>query len=442
MPSPTTRRAFLTKGLTMLAAGGTVPSFISKTAFAVGDPFDVRQTQPDSGVDGKVLVVVQLSGGNDGLNTVCPWADDAYHRARPSLAIGPDAALKLNEYVGLHPALAQLKALYDDGRMSVLQGVGYPNPNRSHFRSMDIWHTANPREEAIKSGWLGRYFDSQCAGDGVKNQQAGIEKAASPVVAADPLSGISIGETNRLAMQGDLAMPLSFDDVRDYRYKGPDRDAFAALHLDADGSNAPSTEKGELDFLTRTAMDAQVSSDRVLKAIDAHNPPADYPRGSFGEGLKMVAAMIRGNMPTRVYYVSLGGFDTHAGQAGRHAQLMGQLAQGVGAFLKDLKQQGNDERVAVMTFSEFGRRVEQNASAGTDHGAAAPMMFFAHGNHLNPGVLGQHPSLTELDQGDLRYTVDFRRAYAGVLHQWLDCDPETVARILGPGFDPLPLLRG
>ena len=438
LENPTTRRAFLTKGLTMLAAGGTVPSFISRTAFAVGDPFDVKNTQQDSGVDGKILVVVQLSGGNDGLNTVVPYADDAYRSNRPGLAMNGDTVLKINDYIGLHPSLAPLKSLYDDGRMNVIQGVGYPNPNRSHFRSMDIWHTANPKDEAIRSGWLGRYFDSQCAGDGERNQQAGIEAPTTP---PDPQSGISLGETNRLAMQGEIAMPLSLENVGDYRYKGPRPGEFAKLHLDADANNNPKdTEAGELDFLTRTAMDAQVSSDRVLKAIASHRTSQDYPRGSFGEGLKMTAAMIRGQMPTRVYYVSLGGFDTHSGQAGRHDRLMREFAQGVGAFMADLKQQGDDERVAVMTFSEFGRRVKQNASGGTDHGAAAPMMFF--GKRVNSGIVGPHPSLTDLDQGDLKYSIDFRNAYAAVLNQWLDVPMEHIPQILGGAFDPLPLLRG
>ena len=434
MPSPTTRRAFLTKGLTLLAAGGSVPSFLSRTAFAVGDPFDQKATSPDSGRDGKVLVVVQLSGGNDGLNTVAPYADDAYHRARPGLSVRGDTALKLDGYCGLHPALEPLKALFDDGRMSVVHGVGYPNPDRSHFRSMDIWHTANPKDEAIRSGWLGRYFDSQCAGIDPKAD------AVDAAVASDPKVGISIGEANRLAMQGEVAMPLTLEDVRDYQYKGPNADAFDALHLDPGGGAAAGTESGELDFLTRTAMDARVSSERVIGAIDAHDPPVKYPRGGFGESLRMTAAMIKGEMPTRVYYVSLGGFDTHAQQAGRHAQLLRQFADGVSAFVADLKHQGNDQRVAVMTFSEFGRRVEQNASGGTDHGAAAPMFFFGHG--VNPGVLGRHPSLTDLDAGDLKYTLDFRSVYASVLSQWLDTPPEQVAAILAGRFDTVPLLRG
>ncbi|MEM7808158.1 MAG: DUF1501 domain-containing protein [Planctomycetota bacterium] len=408
MPTPTTRRAFLSSGLTMLAAGVTVPSFINRTAFAVGDPFGQKGVAVDSGTDGKILVVVQLSGGNDGLNTVVPVGDDAYHAARPMLRFGPDQVLRISDYVGLHPSLEPLKALFDDGRMGIVQGVGYPNPNRSHFTSMDIWHSATPGEAAKSSGWLGRFFDSQCAGTGANNQAAGIEQSI------DPQIGVSLGESNRLAMQGEQVTALSFENPADYRYKGPDADAMAALQLGQAGGD-------ELDFLTRTAMDARVSSDKVLDAIQGHTPPKDYPRGEFGDGLRTTAAMIRGKLPTRVYYVSLGGFDTHANQLNSHARLMQQFAQGIDAFLADLRQQGNSERVAVMTFSEFGRRVQQNASGGTDHGAAAPMFFF--GDRVTPGLLGRHPSLVQLDNGDLAYTVDFRQCYAAVLQQWLDTSP-------------------
>jgi uncharacterized protein (DUF1501 family) len=417
----------------MLAAGGTVPSFLSRTAFAVGDPFDQKSALPDTGVDGKILVVVQLSGGNDGLNTVVPWADDAYHAARPMIRMNGDQVLRLNDYVGLHPSLEPLKALYDDGRMSVVQGVGYPNPNRSHFTSMDIWHSAAPGDEAKRSGWLGRYFDSQCAGSGPNNRQAGIEDG--PV--GDPQVGVSMGESSNLAMQGEQVTALSFENPADYKYKGPDADAMAALHL---GDQDTGKAGDELGFLTRTAMDARVSSDKVLDAIAGHTPPKDYPRGKFGDGLRTTAAMIRGKLPTRVYYVSLGGFDTHAAQLNKHNNLMAQFATGIDAFLADLRQQGNSERVAVMTFSEFGRRVTQNASAGTDHGAAAPMFFF--GDRVMPGVLGRHPSLTDLDNGDLRYTVDFRQCYAAILQQWLDTPPEVAAAILGERFQAPKLLRG
>ncbi len=437
MQEITTRRIFLAKGLTMLAAGATVPTFLNRTAFAVGRPFDQLLTGLDSGVDGKVLVVVQLSGGNDGLNTVVPFTDDNYHRARPNVGIKADQVLRLTDHLGLNPQLGALKELYEDGRMSLVQGVGYPNPDRSHFRSMDIWHTANPESETITSGWLGRYFDAQCCGTDPGNAKA----HASGEIPADPHVGIALGDENFLAMQGEKVMPLSFERPQDYRYQGPDRDAFTRLNT-PDGSPDPAnTEAGELDFLTRTAMDAQVSSDRIMRVTTAHKPGVQYPGGGFAEQLRTVAAMIKGGLPTRVYYVSLGGFDTHANQPGRHDQLMRNLATGVKAFLEDLKEQGNDERVLLMTFSEFGRRVAQNASQGTDHGTAAPMFFFGHHKHVKAGILGNHPSLTDLDRGDLKYNIDFRSCYSGVLQQWLDTDPQTCARILGGRFDPAPLVQ-
>ncbi|MEL7240112.1 MAG: DUF1501 domain-containing protein, partial [Planctomycetota bacterium] len=335
-----TRRDFLQNGLTMLAAGASVPAFLNKTAYAVGDPFGASLTQTASGKDGKILVVVQLSGGNDGLSSVVPFADDAYHRARPQVRHAANDVLKLNDYVGLHQNLAPLKELYDDGRMSIVQGVGYPNPNRSHFSSTDIWHTAQPGGGAIKNGWLGRYFDAQCSGTDPKTGQP-----KDP----DPKIGISIGENNILAMQGDLVMPLSFEKPQDYRYKGREAEAFSKLNETDGTADAKSTEEGELDFLTRTAMDAQVSSDQVLKAIQGHRPTANYPGGGFGNDLRTVAAMIKGELPTRVYYVSLGGFDTHANQKPAHDRLMDNFAKGVSAFLQDIRDQGNGERVCVMT---------------------------------------------------------------------------------------------
>ena len=433
-----TRRAFIGKGLTMLAAGATVPSFLNRTAFAVGKPGDHPLTQSDSGVDGKVLVVVQLSGGNDGLNTVIPFGDDAYYKARPRLGIARDKVHKLGDFVGLNPELTPFKKLYDNGQMTLVQGVGYPNPDRSHFRSMDIWHTANPGDEAITSGWLGRYFDNQCGGIDPKTHEP--RPADAPPA---PEVGISLGDANFLAMQGETVMPLSFETPDDYRYKGGDRKAFEALNQRVAGVGADAhTEHSEADFLTRTAMDAQVSSDRILKVTRSHQPGVDYPKNGFGQQLRTVAAMIKGAMPTRVYYVSLGGFDTHANETGRHDRLMGDLAAGVSAFMDDLKQQGNDERVLVMTFSEFGRRVQENASGGTDHGTAAPMFFFGHHKQVQPGIIGNHPSLRDLDNGDLRYGIDFRSCYGGVLQKWLDVAPETCAKILGGRFEPVPLARG
>lgn len=429
------RRLFLQHGMALLAATPTIPMFLDNTAHAFAG-----ETSQDSGRDGKILVIVQLSGGNDGLNTVIPHGDDAYHRARPGLRKSPGDVLKINDYLGLNPSLAPLKSLFDNGQMSIVQGVGYPNPNRSHFRSMDIWHTAQPDDERNTSGWLGRYFDSCCTG-------------IDPKQPMDASAGVSIGEVQPLAMKGEKFGALSFERPDSFRYKGKDVEAFIALNqpqeqvegerASARGKDArsalltPVTQDEQLNFLSRTALDAQASSDRILRATGAHKPGVNYPRGEFGEGLKTIAAMIRAELPTRVYYVSLGGFDTHANQQGRHDQLMTQLAQGIGAFMADLKDQKNDERVLVMTFSEFGRRVAQNASGGTDHGAAAPLFLF--GSRLKQGLLGKHPSLTDLDSGDLKYQVDFRSIYASVLQNWLDTPSKP---ILGKQYQTFDLVRG
>jgi len=416
-----TRRVFLTKGLTLLAVAPTVPAFLDQSVLAMADPLDVTRTQRASGKDGKILVVVQLSGGNDGLNTVIPHGDHEYRRARPQLGHDAKSVLKIDDYLGLHPSLGGLKKLFDDGRMGIVQGVGYPNPNRSHFRSMDIWQSAEPEREAPGSGWLGRYFDNTCKGN-------------------DPHVGVAIGQTLPLAMLGERVRPLSFERPETYRYNGKDAERFAALNRVADRGSKIEERKtgaaGELDFLHRTAMDAQLSSDEILGMTRRYRPEGNYPFGEFGGALRTVAAMIAGGLPTRVYYLSQGGYDTHAGERGRHDQLMSQLAQGVGAFWDDLKRQGNADRVMMMTFSEFGRRVEQNASGGTDHGAAAPMFLF--GNHVKQGVIGKHPSLTDLDQGDLRYAIDFRSVYAAVLQNWLEAPG---GEILGKQFTPVPVVK-
>jgi uncharacterized protein (DUF1501 family) len=355
------------------------------------------------------------------------------------------SVLKIDDYLGLHPNLAPLKALFDDGRMSVIQGVGYPNPNRSHFRSMDIWQSAAPEKEVVTSGWIGRYFDNTCTG-------------------SDPHVGVSIGEQMPLAMKGERITPLSFDRPETYRYNGTDKDDYLKINkidpqaLTGADSESPLasrtkssssakpqavskantiiTPSSQLDFLHRTAMDAQLSSDDILRMTQRHTSPAQYPTNQFGAGLKTIAAMIAGGLPTRVYYVSLGGFDTHANERGRHDQLMQQFAQGVSAFWQDLKKQENQDRVLMMTFSEFGRRVEQNASGGTDHGAAAPMFLF--GPKLKQGVVGKHPSLTDLDSGDLKYHIDFRSVYATVMQSWLDAPSKPV---LGGQFPTMPLLK-
>jgi uncharacterized protein (DUF1501 family) len=417
-----TRRVFLQKGLTLLAVAPTIPTFLDQTVMALSNPDDTKLTQQQTGKDGKILVVVQLGGGNDGLSTVIPYGDDVYYRARTRIGHAANTVLKINNYIGLHPNLTSLKEAYDSGDLAVVQGVGYPNPNRSHFRSMDIWQSAQPDRQQPTSGWVGRYFDNTCPG-------------------CDPQVGIAIGETLPLAMQGEKVLPLSFERPDSYRYNGRDRSDYiklntADLHEESVGAPVRVTPQTQLDFLHRTAMDAQLSSEQILRLTRNHTTPAAYPATEFGNGLKTIAAMINGGLPTRVYYVSLTGFDTHVGQLARHDQLMKQLNDGLGAFWKDMKQQKNDDRVMLITFSEFGRRVVENASNGTDHGAAAPM--FILGTKIKQGVVSPHPSMNDLDQGDLKYVVDFRSVYASILQNWLNTPSKP---ILGEQYPMLPLVK-
>ncbi len=422
VPEAFTRRSFLGRGLVLASAVTTVPAFLSRSAMGMALPAGLSSLAGTP--QERVLVVVQLAGGNDGLNTLVPFGDAAYYRARPTLAIPAGRVLKLGKdsEVGLHPQLAGLNELYDDGMLGIVQGVGYPNPNRSHFKSMDIWHTADTT--GTGTGWLGRFFDNECSGSpGIL--AAGGAGRATP----DPMAGISIGREAPLAMKGDKAQPIGFESAELFQWlgKGIDKDLREPYdQITRRGLSEGVDPETNTGFLMRTALDAQVSSDQIRKAV-SQKPLVAYPGNELARQLAMVSSMIRAGLPTRVYYVTLGGFDTHAGQGGengRHAQLMQQFGSSLKAFYADLKAHGNDQRVMTMSFSEFGRRVAQNASGGTDHGTAAPM--FLAGPMVKPGVHGRMPSLTDLDAGDLKHTVDFRSVYAGVLTQWLKADADKV----------------
>jgi len=411
-----TRRMFLQQGLTLASMMTTVPWFIQQSAFGMMRPLGSQTTSQPGVPEDRILVVVQLGGGNDGLNTVVPFGDANYYRMRPTLSVpapgqsgnGGNAALSFDDKagIGLHPSMSGFKELIDEGVASVVQGVGYPNPNRSHFTSMDIWHTAST--DATGNGWLGRYYDNCCAG--------------SP----ETDHAVAVGRTAPLALIGDQHKPVSFESADLFRWIGAD------LHDDLEqpyqklnrtGAVGDVDEDSQLAFLMRTALDAQVSSDQIREAV-SKRPLVPYPGGSLSQQLQVVSAMIRAELPTRVYYVSLGGFDTHATQANQHANLLRQVGDSLNSFYKDIKKQGNSSRVLTMVFSEFGRRVAQNASGGTDHGTAAPMYFI--GDQVRPGLLGQHPSLVDLDQGDLRFNVDFRCLYTAVLADWMKANPKEI----------------
>lgn len=415
-----TRREFVKKGLTMVAVGATAPSFLTRTALAMNNPWDIAQVTSRPGVpDEHILVVIQMGGGNDGLNTVVPFSEEAYYRVRPTLAVPANNVLKVTDTLGLHPSLAKARTLYDKGAMAVIQGVGYPNPSRSHFKSMEIWHTADPEGRVVRYGWVGRYFDSKCP------------------VCEQPTAGVNVGSSLPLAMQAESGQGVTLETPETFQWMPSlngigEREQVELFRL----LNAPApNEAGTIDFLRHTAMNAYVSAERVRDAIGMYKGGVEYPNTRFAYSMKLIAQMVAGNLPTKVYYAHIAGFDTHAAQRGAHDRLLNDLASGVEAFYRDLEAQGNADRVVVLAFSEFGRRVAENGSAGTDHGTAAPMFIF--GKPIKGGLYGQHPSLTDLTDGDLRHGIDFRSVYATVLDKWLGADP---AKILGAPFDRVPFI--
>jgi len=417
-----TRRQFLRTGVLGGAVAWTLPVFLEKTFLAFDASAADSLLQTATGKDGPILVVLQLAGGNDGLNTVIPYADDAYHIARPKIGIRGDQALKINDHIALNHKLTGLRGLYDSGDLAILQGVGYPNPNRSHFRSTDIWQTASDSDRYEREGWIGRYFDSCCQG-------------------ADPGVGVSVGRQAPLAFAAKTPKGISLNKPEAFRFiseNASDPEATEEMFrgmTGADDNAGGSVESlsghsggdgDTLDYLRRTSLDAQVSSDKILEITRKFRSSVTYPGNQLASGLNLVARLIAGGMPTRIYYVSQGGYDTHSGQLGAHDRNLGDLDASISAFVADLKAQGNFDRVMLMTFSEFGRRVVENASGGTDHGAAAPM--FVLGGGVKPGLYGQQPSLTRLNQGDLIYNVDFRSVYATVLENWLKAPSEMVLK--------------
>jgi len=413
-----TRRQFLQSGLAMVSWVSSVPAFLSRSSLVMAQATGPLSSNPGVPED-RVLVVVQLSGGNDGLNTVVPFGFNTYYRSRPGLNIREADAIPLDTRngIGLHPSLMPLHEMIGEGLASVVQGVGYPNPIRSHFASMDVWHTGTTLANK-GHGWIGKAMD-------VTRDRADTSLAC-----------VSLGSEAPLATQGKYVKPVTFDKPEMFRWSG--RDLHPAISETYDRFHDPPAAPNTNDpagFILRTAMDAQVASDRVRKAVDQRsNTP--FPRNPLARQLQMVAAMIRAELPTRVYYVAMGGFDTHANQGGQHAGLLDEFARSMSAFYHELKATGHRQRVVTLAFSEFGRRVRQNASGGTDHGTAGPMFLF--GEQVRPGLLGEHPSLTRLDDGDLAYTVDFRSVYASVLDQWMKIDS---AAALGRRFKHANVLR-
>jgi uncharacterized protein (DUF1501 family) len=357
------------------------------------------------------LIVVQLSGGNDGLNTIIPYRNDLYFKARPTLALKEtEGILPLSDDLGLHPAMKGLKGLYDQGQLAVLNAVGYPNPDRSHFRSMDIWQTGSGSEQLLTTGWLGRYLDATCT------------------AGALPYQALEVDDTLSLALKGQFRKGLAFKSPAKFHQLTQNR------YLNQlSQEKAPAAATSELDYLYKTLAETASSADYLYDKSKVHTSTATYPNTDLGRNLKTTAELINSGVESRVYYLALSGFDTHVRQHEQQGRLLGELSDGLAALADDLQKNGEWQNTLVMVFSEFGRRVTQNASNGTDHGTANNV-FLLSGALRKPGLLNAPASLADLDQGDLRYQVDFRSLYASILTDWLGADGQLV---LGPGIERL-----
>jgi uncharacterized protein (DUF1501 family) len=407
------RREWLRTGLqtsTLIALAPTIPGFLAQTARAV----PARR-------DGRILVVVQLNGGNDGINTVVPYADDGYARYRKTLLLPVNRLLEIDKEVGFHPAMGAAARLLEDGRLAIVQGVGYPNPSRSHFKSMAIWHSANvnlPKEDVVDAeskavyGWIGQALDEGGKpADGAPAAQF-IGSGSMPVALRSKRSVASA-----ITRPEDSVLTLPGGARHSTLTEGAGREDLAA-------------------FVRRSTLDAYATSERMGEVLRARDQGASYPASELAGQLRIIARLIKGGGGTRVYYTSQGYYDTHQEQLEPHADLLGELSGALKAFLDDLAAAKLAERVLVLCFSEFGRRVAENGSRGTDHGTAGPVLLAGPG--VKAGLIGEAPKLLDLQDGDLKMSVDFRRVYASVLEDWLGLPSKPA---LGGSFARLSLFQ-
>jgi uncharacterized protein (DUF1501 family) len=396
----TNRREFLLRGVGVVGAGAAVPTYLVRTALAA----------PAAEAGQRVVLLLQLGGGNDALSSLVPYGHKEYAQVRQATRIKDEEVIKLNNELGLHPKLTGFKELFDQGAFAAIPGVGYPNPNYSHFTATDIWHTANQTPESALFGWLGRASD--------------LAFRDNP----DPKLTIAVGTVRTpRALIGKEHPALSFGDPESYRYAADRGDAarqavYRKLNHVAGGDAATS-----LHFVSQTAVNANDSSDQIRQLARDYKSQVEYPKTGLAQNLRNIAALIVGGLSTRIYFTEQGGYDTHAGQRNHHDNLMAQLNDALSAFYKDLAAHGHAQRVLTFTTSEFGRNVKENGSQGTDHGAASAQFMFGPG--VKPGVHGQHPSLSDVQgggAGSLKHAVDFRSVYASVMEKWLGCPSEPV----------------
>jgi uncharacterized protein (DUF1501 family) len=410
-----TRRDFMRS--TLLACGASVPVFLARSALAMGD------RSAKAGKD-RVLVVLQLDGGNDGLNTVVPYRDDNYFKHRPRLHLTKDRLHKIDDHIGLNPGLQGLAKLLEDRQLAIVQSVGYPNPNRSHFESMAIWQSARLKPTDDTPGWLARSVDQRPPAPGTDVPALHISDAGLPQALAGSQHHVpSLINLEQFRRRIGLSEPA-----------GAQAQRLALDQLAGQGHGAPGSL---LEFVERSTVITYASSARLEGFLNGRAAQAGYPELGLAQRLKLIAQLIKAGLTTSIYYTQLGGFDTHANQQGIHEFLLREVGDSLKAFLDDVNKAGEGKRVLVLVFSEFGRRLEENASAGTDHGTAAPV--FLLGKSVKPGAHGPYPNLQDLADGDPKHAIDFRQIYATLLDQWLDCPSQMV---LGEKFTPLRVLYG
>jgi uncharacterized protein (DUF1501 family) len=403
-----TRRDLMVKG-GVIAVGLAAPKWLSTITAADM----IRQSKGGKASGDTILIVCQLSGGNDGLNTVIPYADSLYYKARPGIGLKDTDVLKLNESVALHPSMGALHELYKEGKVAIVQNVGYPKPNRSHFKSMDIWQSASP-DDKMKHGWIGRSFDIM--------QKKG---------ALNPVAALGLSTEKPLALTAENASIPCFASLADVTNMLGDKNSEAMLR-DIQG---PDAMMGSAVRVVQQANKSALDAMSVLsKQLATFAPKQTYGDDPFGKGFKQISQLIGASPATRVVYFSAGGFDTHARQIDTHAKLLENFSKAVNSFQREMEAIGKADKVVVVVFSEFGRRVFENASQGTDHGAAAPM--FVIGKKVKGGVHGVNPNLTDLQDGDLKFKIDFREVYSATLDHWIGSDSEVV---LGQKFNSVPL---
>ncbi|MBS1598213.1 MAG: DUF1501 domain-containing protein [Bacteroidetes bacterium] len=384
------RRQFLQAG-SLATASFMLPKFLKA--------FEGKNMLPPGN---KVLVVLQLSGGNDGLNTVIPVRNDIYYRSRPRLGIEKDKSLLITDETGLHPSLSGFKELYDDGSLGILNAVGYPNPDRSHFRSMDIWQTGSNSNEFISTGWLGRYLDAQCQGCDKPTQALEIDDILSLSLKGERMKGIALRDPRRLF---DTSNQKYFKDIiASHSFKGDDHPA---------------------EYLYKIMAETMSGAEYIYQQSKSHPSATIYPNTELGKSFRTIASLIFSDINTKVYYVSLGSFDTHVNQQAQQQRLFTEMNDAVKVFVTDLKSNNRFQDVLLMSFSEFGRRVSQNASGGTDHGTANNM-FLISGGLKEKGLINPMPDLNDLNEGDLKYKIDFKEVYATILNKWLGTDDKKI----------------